>query len=59
MWVLDVEEMESTSKIDLRDVLWWTSIEDANRLGALKTVILSKRRVHFFNYKRKAILHCT
>ncbi len=25
---LDAKEMESTSKIDLRDVLWWKSIKD-------------------------------
>jgi hypothetical protein len=29
MWVLDVEEMESSSKIDLKDVSWWMSIKDA------------------------------
>jgi hypothetical protein len=42
MWVLDVEEMESSSKIDLRDVSWWMSIRDACRLGAPIIVILSK-----------------
>jgi hypothetical protein len=34
MRVLEVEEMESSSKIDLKDVLWWMSIKDACRLGA-------------------------
>jgi hypothetical protein len=29
MWVLDAEEMESSSKIDLKDVSWWMSIKDA------------------------------
>jgi hypothetical protein len=28
MWALDVNEMESSFKIDLRDVLWWMSIKD-------------------------------
>jgi hypothetical protein len=29
MQVLNVEEMGSYSKIDLRDVLWWKSMKDA------------------------------
>jgi hypothetical protein len=28
MRALDVEEMESSSKIALKDVLWWMSIKD-------------------------------
>jgi hypothetical protein len=36
---LDVEEMESYSKIALKDVLWWMSVKDACSLGAL---IISK-----------------
>jgi hypothetical protein len=28
MWALDAKEMESFSKIDLKDVLWWMSIKD-------------------------------
>jgi hypothetical protein len=35
MQALDAEEMESSSKIDLRDVSWWISIKDVYRLGAL------------------------
>ncbi len=31
MWTLDAEEMESSSKIDLKDVLWWMSIKDVSR----------------------------
>jgi len=42
MWALDVEEMESSSKIDLKDVSWWMSIKDACRLGALVTTKLLK-----------------
>jgi hypothetical protein len=42
MQVLNVEEMESSSKIDLKDVLWWMSIKDACRLGAPITTKLSK-----------------
>jgi hypothetical protein len=33
MWVLNAEEMESSFKIDLTDVLWWMSIKDAYKLG--------------------------
>jgi hypothetical protein len=42
MWVLDVKEMESSSKIDLKVASWWMSIIDACRLGAPIIVILSK-----------------
>jgi hypothetical protein len=35
-------EMESSSKINLRDVSWWKSIKNAYRLGALIIVKLSK-----------------
>jgi hypothetical protein len=41
---MDAEEMESSSKIDLRDVSWWKSIKYACRLGALVIVRLSKKR---------------
>jgi hypothetical protein len=34
---LNVEEMESSSKIDLKDVSWWMPIKDAYKLGALIT----------------------
>jgi hypothetical protein len=44
MRVLDVEEMELSFKIDLRDVLWWMSIKDANRFGVLITAIFSKEK---------------
>jgi hypothetical protein len=33
MQALDVDEMESSSKIDLKDVLWWKSIKDDGRFG--------------------------
>jgi hypothetical protein len=33
MQALNVEELESSSKIDLRDVSWWMSIKDACRPG--------------------------
>jgi hypothetical protein len=42
MWALNVEKMESSSKINLRDMSWWMSIKDAYRLGALVTAKLSK-----------------
>jgi hypothetical protein len=44
MWVLNVEEMESSSKMDLRDVSWWKSIKDACRFGVLIIVKLLKER---------------
>jgi hypothetical protein len=44
MWTLDVEEMESSSKINLKDVSWWMSIKDAYRPRALIIVKLSKER---------------
>jgi hypothetical protein len=42
MRILDVEEMESSSKIDLRDGSWWMSIKKACTLGALVITKLSK-----------------
>jgi hypothetical protein len=42
MRVLDAEEMESSSKINLKDVSWWKSIKDAYRLGASINIRLSK-----------------
>jgi hypothetical protein len=42
MQALDVEEMKSSSKINLRDVSWWKSIKDAYRSKVLKITRLSK-----------------
>jgi hypothetical protein len=42
MQALDVKEMESSSKINLRDVLWWMSIKDAYKLATSILVRLSK-----------------
>jgi hypothetical protein len=39
---LDVEEMESSSKIDPRNVSWWMTIKKIYRFGALITARLSK-----------------
>jgi hypothetical protein len=47
MWVLDVEEMKSFSKIDLKDVLWWMSFKNAYKLGVLVIAKLSKERCIF------------
>jgi hypothetical protein len=44
MQALDVEEIESSSKINLRDVLWWIFIKDAYRLGVPIIARLSKER---------------
>jgi hypothetical protein len=43
MRTLDVEEMESPYKINLKDVLWWMSIKDAYRPGVPITIRLSKK----------------
>jgi len=43
MWALDVEEMESSFKIDLRDVSWWKSIKDACKPKALVIAKFSKK----------------
>jgi len=44
MWVLKVKEMESSSKINLKDVSWWMSIKDTYRLVASVIAKLSKER---------------
>jgi hypothetical protein len=47
MQVLEAEEMESSSKIDLWDVLSWMSIKDVYRFGALVTSRLLKQKGAF------------
>jgi hypothetical protein len=47
MWVLDVEEMKSFSKIDLKDVSWWMSFEDACKPHVSIIAKLSKERCNF------------
>jgi len=42
MQALDVEEMDSSLKIDLRDVSWWLSIKDACRPRVTVLVKFSK-----------------
>jgi hypothetical protein len=42
MRILDVEEMESSSKIKLKDVSWWMSIKEACRPGAQVTTTFLK-----------------
>jgi len=42
MRALNVEEMESSSEIDLRDVSWWKFIKDTCRLGVPISTRLSK-----------------
>jgi len=44
MRALDAKKMESSSKINLKDVSWWMSIKDAYRLRALMTTRFSKER---------------
>jgi hypothetical protein len=53
MWVLDAKEMESSSKIDLRDVSWWMSIKDAYRLGAVVIAKFSKEGCIFLIVGRR------
>jgi hypothetical protein len=50
---LDDEEMESFSKISLKDVSWWMSIRDAYNLGASVIAKLSKERCIFLTTKGK------
>jgi len=42
MCVLDFEEMESSSKIDMKDMSWWVSIKEAHTPRALVITRLSK-----------------
>jgi hypothetical protein len=42
MWILDAKEMESSSKIDIRDVSWWMSIKYTCSLVVSITAKLSK-----------------
>jgi hypothetical protein len=44
MQALDVEEMESFYKIDLKNVSWWMSIKDVCRLGTSLITKISKER---------------
>jgi hypothetical protein len=57
MWVLDVEEMESSSKIDIRDVWWWMSIKDAYRPRVLVIAKISKQGCIFLIEGKKTF--CT
>ncbi len=45
--MISCNEMESSSKIDLKDVSWWMSIKDTYRFGALVTSKLQKKRCMF------------
>jgi hypothetical protein len=40
--ILDTEEIESSSKIDLKDVSWWMSIKETCKLGVPIIAKLSK-----------------
>jgi hypothetical protein len=53
MRALEAKEMESSSKIDLKDVSWWMSIKYAYRHGALLTTTLSKERCTSLATKRR------
>jgi len=44
MWVLDAKEMESSSKIDIRDVSWWMSIKYTCSFVVSIITKLSKKR---------------
>jgi len=44
MPALEIKEMESSSKINLRDVSWWMSIKNAYKHGVLVIAKLSKER---------------
>jgi hypothetical protein len=58
VWALDVEEMESFSKKDLRDVSWWKSIKDIYKPRVLIIARLSKEWCIFLVVKgRPFALH--
>jgi hypothetical protein len=42
MWALEAKEMESSSKIDLKDVSWWMSIKHVYKPRMQVIVKLSK-----------------
>jgi hypothetical protein len=42
MWALNAKKMESSSKIDLKDVSWWISIKNVCKLKAFIIIGLSK-----------------
>jgi hypothetical protein len=44
MQALEAKEMNSSSKIDLKDMLWWISIKDAYKPKAQVTTKLWKKR---------------
>jgi hypothetical protein len=44
---LDGEEMKSSSKIDLKDVLWWMFVKDAYKLGVPIIARFSKEGCNF------------
>jgi hypothetical protein len=54
MRALDVEEMKSCSKINLKDVSWWMSIKNACRLGTLIIAKLSKERCISLNARGRS-----
>jgi len=53
MWALEAKEMESSSKIDLKDVLWWMFIIDAYRFGALVIAKILKKGCIFLVIRRR------
>jgi hypothetical protein len=59
MQVLDVKKMKSSSKIKLKNVLWWMFIKKAWRLKLQIIVKLSQKKMHIYKYKKKVILKCT
>jgi len=59
MQAVDVEEMESSSKINLRDVSWWMSIKYACRLGGPIITKLSKEGcISLATRKRPSCITC-
>jgi hypothetical protein len=42
MQVLDADEIKSSSKVDLKDVLWWMSIKNARGLEVLVIIDFQK-----------------
>jgi len=53
MRALDAKEMESSPKIEFKNMSWWMFIKDAYKLGVLIIAKLSKNKCVFLAMKRK------
>jgi hypothetical protein len=58
MQALDAKEMESSSKIDLRNVTWWMTIKEAYRPGVPIIAKLSKESCISLTTRRSSRTTC-